>query len=90
MRGPLTAEQLEALRGFSTPTICNAIELFKLRPRDAGFMDHTIACRFPELGPMVGYAVTAKIRAKEPPDSGEIAYGAVWPSSRRRRSPGSP
>ena len=43
-----------------------------------GFMDHTIACRFPELGPMVGYAVTAKIRAKEPSVGGEIAYGAVW------------
>jgi 4-hydroxy-4-methyl-2-oxoglutarate aldolase len=78
MSGSLTVEQLETLRGFSTPTICNAIELLKLRPRDAGFMDHTIACRFPELGPMLGYAVTAKIRAKEPPDSGEITYGTVW------------
>jgi regulator of RNase E activity RraA len=41
-------------------------------------MDHTIACRFPDLGSMVGYAVTAKIRAKDPPAAGEIAYGTVW------------
>ncbi len=78
MSEALTAEQLEALRGFSTPTVCNAIELFNRRPRDAGFMDQTIVCRFPELGRMVGYAVTARIRAKDPPANGEIPFGDVW------------
>lgn len=79
MSEPLTWEQLEALREFSSPTICNAIETFNVRPRDAGFMNHTIACRFPELGPMVGYAVTARIRAKDPPAQGEeMSHGTVW------------
>jgi 4-hydroxy-4-methyl-2-oxoglutarate aldolase len=79
MSEPLTAEQLQVLRKFSTPTIANAIETFNVRPRNAGFMDHSIACRFPELGAMVGYAVTAKIRASRPPESGEeIAHSKVW------------
>ena len=79
MSEPLTPEQLAVLREFSTPTICNAIETFKVRSRNAGFMHHTIACRFPELGPMVGYAVTAKIRAKHPPKKGEeLSHSTVW------------
>jgi 4-hydroxy-4-methyl-2-oxoglutarate aldolase len=79
MSDPLTPGQLEALREFSSPTICNAIETFNVRSRNAGFMDHTIACRFPELGPMVGYAVTAKIRAKDPPKNGEeMSHSVVW------------
>jgi regulator of RNase E activity RraA len=76
---PLSPEDLTALRALSTPTICNAIETFDVRPRDRGFMDSTIACRFPELGRMVGYAVTAKIRARTPqPSDNELAYTDAW------------
>jgi regulator of RNase E activity RraA len=77
MSDPLSNEELTALRAYSTPTICNAIETFNLRPRNEGFMDHTIVCRFPELGPMVGYAVTAKISAAAPAAS-EVPFGEVW------------
>ena len=74
---PLTAEELAALRAISTPTICNAIETFDVRPRSEGFMDSTITCRFPELGPVIGYAVTAKISAAEPPGV-EMPHAEVW------------
>jgi 4-hydroxy-4-methyl-2-oxoglutarate aldolase len=59
----LSAEQLEELRRYNTPTISNAIELFDVRPRHAGFLPHQIRCLLPELGPIVGYAVTAQTRA---------------------------
>jgi regulator of RNase E activity RraA len=72
----LDAKTLEALRRFSTPTTCNAIETFDVRPRSEGFMDDTIACRFPELGPMVGYAVTARITAREP--GTDIPHKRIW------------
>jgi regulator of RNase E activity RraA len=62
---PLSQSELEALRRISTPTIANAIETFDLRPRNDGFMDSSIRCLFPELGAMAGYAVTAKITARE-------------------------
>jgi regulator of RNase E activity RraA len=66
MNGPLSDAELEALRAVTTPTVCNAIETFDVRPRDQGFMDSSVACRFPEMGAMVGYAVTATIRAAAP------------------------
>lgn len=67
---PLSGEQLEALRRYNTPTISNAIELFDVRPRHTGFLPHTIRCLLPELGVIVGYAVTSQTRAM-PPEPGE-------------------
>jgi 4-hydroxy-4-methyl-2-oxoglutarate aldolase len=54
----LTPEQLEALRRIDSPTIANAIEHFEVRPRVDGFASYEIRCAFPELGTMLGYAVT--------------------------------
>lgn len=54
----ISAELLETLRGIDSATIANAIETFKVRDRTTGFMDMTIGCMFPEMGPLVGYAVT--------------------------------
>jgi regulator of RNase E activity RraA len=59
----LTLEQLEELRRFNTPTISNAIEIFNIRGRHLGFLPHQIRCLFPDLGPIVGYAVTSQTRA---------------------------
>ncbi|HZV51261.1 MAG TPA: RraA family protein [Candidatus Dormibacteraeota bacterium] len=60
----LPPEVLERLRRYDTPTLANAIETFDVRPRDEGFAGLEIRCMFPELGPMVGYAATATIRAR--------------------------
>lgn len=62
----LNKEELEALRHWPTCAISNAIELFDIRPRNEGFMLPEIRCVFPELGPMIGYAVTAVISADSP------------------------
>lgn len=59
----LRPEEIEALRKITTPTVCNAIESFNVRPRNEGFMDTSIRCILPELGAMVGYACTATMRA---------------------------
>jgi regulator of RNase E activity RraA len=59
----LTSAQLDALRRHNTPTISNAIETFNVRKRNTGFLPHTIRCLFPDMGPIVGYAVTAQTRA---------------------------
>jgi 4-hydroxy-4-methyl-2-oxoglutarate aldolase len=63
MAASLTKEDLEALRKWPTPAISNAIELFNFQPRNTGFMLPEIQCRFPDLGIMIGYAVTAVITA---------------------------
>ena len=62
----LSTEGLEALRRWPTPAVSNAIELFDIRPRNEGFMLPEIMCVFPELEPMIGYAVTAVISADSP------------------------
>jgi regulator of RNase E activity RraA len=62
----LATAELDALRKLSTPTVSNAIELFNVRPRHQGFMSPEIRCQFPDLGVMVGYAVTARFAARQP------------------------
>jgi 4-hydroxy-4-methyl-2-oxoglutarate aldolase len=59
----LSEQQIEALRRYPTPTVSNAIELFRVRPRHQGFLPHSIRCLLPELGPIVGYAVTSQTSA---------------------------
>jgi regulator of RNase E activity RraA len=54
----LTPEQLDALRQIDSPTVSNALERFNVRPRVEGFAGWDIGCAFPELGTMIGYAVT--------------------------------
>ncbi|MCZ2152613.1 MAG: hypothetical protein LC114_01740 [Bryobacterales bacterium] len=56
-----------------TPTLANAIELLKVRPRREGFTPLQIRCLFPELGTLCGYAVTAQVETiskTEPLDMG--------------------
>jgi regulator of RNase E activity RraA len=61
MAATLSPEQLDALRRIDSPTIANAIETFNLRPRVAGYVGYDIRCIFPDLPPMVGYAVTCTV-----------------------------
>lgn len=61
MQNALTDSELNVLRQIDTPTIANAIEPFKVRSDTDGFMGWDIRCMFPELGVMVGYAVTATL-----------------------------
>jgi 4-hydroxy-4-methyl-2-oxoglutarate aldolase len=66
----LTEEELHALPQFDTCMVANAVETFNVRLRNTGFSDSSIRCMFPEAPPMVGYAVTARLRSGEPPISG--------------------
>jgi 4-hydroxy-4-methyl-2-oxoglutarate aldolase len=72
----ITCETLEKLAKFDTPTICNVIELFEVRPRNTGYMDDRIKACFPEMPPVVGFAATATFRASMPPRRGE-GYAGV-------------
>ena len=75
----LPPEQLEELKLFDSPTISNAIERFDIRPRNEGFMSPQIKCILPELGRMVGYAVTATIMANQPaPEGHRVSRHDYW------------
>jgi regulator of RNase E activity RraA len=60
---PLDESTFAALRRYNTPTIANAIEEFDVRPRHVGFLPHRVRCLLPNIGPIVGYAVTSQTRA---------------------------
>lgn len=64
---PLSNEELDALRQFDTCMVANAVETFNLRLRNTGFTSGSIRCMFEDAPPMVGYAVTARLRSGEPP-----------------------
>ncbi len=69
---PISASDLELLRRYDTPTICNVIEVFNVRPRNTGYCDSRIRACFPEMPPMVGYACTATFRSAAPPLKGDV------------------
>ncbi len=50
----LTHAQIEGLRTFDTPTICNAIERFGLRSKIEGNMSPEIKCILPYGKTMIG------------------------------------
>lgn len=49
------------LKTIDTPTVCNAIETLDVRPGSENFTSNAVKCLYPELGSMVGYAVTAQM-----------------------------
>ena len=63
----LTEEQLAALAALDTPTVCNALEIVAPERRGYGYTTKPMVCARPSLAPVVGYARTARIRAKTPP-----------------------
>ena len=66
MTKPLNKAELAALAKFDTPTVCNALEDLVPARQGSGYTTLPLICPRPELGSMVGYAVTATIRAMHP------------------------
>lgn len=67
-----TFKRLEEESWCDTPTICNVVELWNIRPRNLGFMNDSIKCNFPEMPSMVGYALTSTFRSMAPPRGGDV------------------
>src|ERR1700751_1028370 len=57
--------QFAFLRSIDTPTVCNLIEIVAPERRGAGYTAVHLPCPFPDLPPMVGFAKTVTIRARD-------------------------
>jgi regulator of RNase E activity RraA len=57
--------QFAFLRSIDTPTVCNLIEIVAPELRGAGYTVSHLHCPFPDLAPMVGFAKTVTIRARD-------------------------
>ncbi len=64
----LTPDLLSQLKSLDTPTVCNALEILVPDRRGYGFTTKPLVCTRPGLGPLVGLARTATIRAAHPSD----------------------
>jgi 4-hydroxy-4-methyl-2-oxoglutarate aldolase len=81
---------LARLTQFDTPTICNTIELYEIRPRNQGYMDGRIRACFPEMPPIAGYAATATMRCDAPRRSGDVYSSLDEQVARFAELPGPP
>ena len=61
-----TAAEIEALRDIDTPTICNLLEMAVPERRGYGYTVEHLHCLYPDMKPIVGFAKTATMRAKNP------------------------
>jgi regulator of RNase E activity RraA len=78
---------IEYLKTVDAPTLSNAIEALKVRPRREGFTPLQVRALFPEFGRMCGYAVTAQVETVTESEKPEIErflelYRAVEKSPR--------
>ncbi len=71
----ICAATLAKLKEIDSPTVANAIEKFGVRPDTSGYTGHEIRSLFPEMGVMVGYAVTAVMGPRE---VGEQGWRQGW------------
>jgi regulator of RNase E activity RraA len=75
----INAKDLEILRSIPTPAVANAIEVFDVRPRTAGFMGPDVRPIFPSLPPIIGYAATVRtVSAHEPGPDGPASKPDYW------------
>lgn len=77
MASDITRADLEILKQWDTPTICNGLEIVVPSRRSIGFTVEHMFCVDRKFPPMVGLARTGLIRAKEPP-SGAIPSREEW------------
>jgi regulator of RNase E activity RraA len=83
----VTPDALTFLRTVDSPTIANAIEPFKVRDRTDGFVGGGVRCLFPELGPMVGYALTVTMTSRPGPVASREGYWRMWEALERMPAP---
>jgi len=87
-------EMLEELKGFDTPSITNVVATYPSNPLCLGlyepwgsnwYTDQSVHCIYPELGRLVGYAVTAVYSL---PDPGfKLPGGALLEALDKSRKP---
>src|SRR5262249_20639746 len=70
MTSPISAADLDALRRYDTCTVANAVDVLGVRLRNEGYTDSSIRCYTPKPTPLLGFAVTIRIRCSNPQPAG--------------------
>jgi regulator of RNase E activity RraA len=74
MSAKVSNEEFEFLRSIDTPTVCNLVEIVTPARRGAGYTVKHLHCPFPDLPPVVAFARTVTIKAKDAFGMGDAGY----------------
>lgn len=74
LQATLTEEEFRELASLDSCSVANAIERFNRQLRNEGYTEGGLACRFPEMPPMLGYAFTLQARSYAPPSKGDAYF----------------
>lgn len=77
----------EFLTGVDSPTVANALERLRLRDRSDGYLGGNVACAFPELGTMVGTALTLTVDNAVGRTARQEGYWELWETLERLEGP---
>jgi 4-hydroxy-4-methyl-2-oxoglutarate aldolase len=83
----ITPEQIEYLKTVDSPTIANALETFNVRDRTEGYIGGAVRSLFPDLGVMVGYALTVTITNQPREIASRDGYWKMWETLEQMPSP---
>lgn len=76
--GAIPPASLDYLQRVDSPTIANAIEPFDVRDRTEGFIGGRVQCQFPDLGVMVGRALTVTMSNAPGATASRDGYWQMW------------
>jgi 4-hydroxy-4-methyl-2-oxoglutarate aldolase len=83
----LDASDLAYLGGIDSPTVANALERLQLRDRSDGYVGGSVQCAFPELGPMVGTALTVTVDNAVGRPARQDGYWDLWSALEQSAGP---
>lgn len=78
---------IDYLSTVDSPTLANAIEVLKCRDRVHGYIGGRARCQFPDLGPMVGHAVTVEMTNSPGHGADRTFYWKMWEDLERAETP---
>ena len=70
----LTKAQTDFLQSIDTPTVCNLLEIVAPERRGHGYTVKHLFCPFADLPPLVGFAKTVTMRARDKVPLGDANY----------------
>jgi 4-hydroxy-4-methyl-2-oxoglutarate aldolase len=73
----ISQDDFERVAALDTCTASNAIERLSVRLRNEGYISGAVHCRFRAFEPMLGYAVTGRIRTTSAPMAGRCYYDRI-------------
>jgi regulator of RNase E activity RraA len=70
----LNEDEFRSLKALDSCAVANAIERFHVQLRNEGHTVDELTCRFPEMPPVLGYAMTLTVRSGTPPTKGKVFF----------------